>query len=305
MRRLAVGSYVAAPLIAGGRMLGVVAIGAEAPGRYDETHLALVEDLAHRTALAIDNARLYADVQHASSLRDEFLATISHELRTPLSVIMNWVNTLRQGKLGPERIARALDVLRRAGDTQAQLIDDILDASRAVGGRLRVELRPVLLHDVIPDALEAIRPAAEAKGVRFDVQTATPVPQVAGDAARLQQVVWNLLSNAVKFTPRGGCVSLRLERDGAEARIVVSDTGIGIDRSFLPYVFDRFRQGESVDGRRHGGLGLGLAIVKYLVEAHGGRVAASSAGRDQGAEFVVALPLAPLAPLGGPGDPPA
>jgi signal transduction histidine kinase len=284
------------PLLARGRSLGVIGLGAVAPGRYDEDELAFVEDLARRAAMAIDNARLYHEAQQANRLKDEFLTTVSHELRTPLAAIMNWVSTLRQGRLSPERAARALEVVHRAGEAQARLIEDILDASRAVSGKLRLELREVHLADVMQEALDAVRPAAEAKGITIVPPVYASLGPVAGDPARLQQVVWNLLANAVKFTPSGGRVAMRLERAPVEARIVVTDTGVGIEPAFLPYVFERFSQAGRADSRRHAGLGLGLAIVKYLVEAHGGRVEARSAGRDTGAEFVIGLPLAPASP---------
>ena len=296
LQRLGYRSAMIVAVTARGRTLGALTFAtAESGRRYGPDDLALAEDLAHRAALAVDNARLYAEAQEASRLKDDFLATVSHELRTPLASMMNWVALLRQGKIGPEQVARGLDVLQRAGESQARLIDDILDVSRIVSGRLRLQPQRVELADVVRDAVETVRPAAEAKRVRLEVASDAGDARVVGDPARLQQVMWNLLSNGVKFTPEGGRVTVRLEHTAQEATIVVTDSGEGIAPEFLPFVFDRFRQGERVATRRHSGLGLGLAIVKHLVEAHGGQVEARSEGRGMGATFVVRLPLAPRA----------
>lgn len=296
LRRLAYGSAIIVAIAARGRILGALtfATTAESGRRYGPDDLAFAEDLAHRAALAIDNARLYAEAQEANRLKDEFLATVSHELRTPLASMMNWVALLRQGKIGPEQVARGLDVLQRSGESQARLIDDILDVSRIVSGSLRLQPQPVEVADVVRDATETVRPAADAKRVRIHVTCDGAGTRVVGDPARLQQVVWNLLANSVKFTPEGGHVHVRLERTPQEVQLVVTDSGEGIAPEFLPFVFDRFRQAERVAKRRHAGLGLGLAIVKHLVEAHGGQVEAQSEGRGRGATFVVRLPLAPL-----------
>jgi len=294
LRRLAYGSAIIVAVAARGRILGALtfATTAESGRRYGPDDLAFAEDLAHRAALAIDNARLYEEAQEANRLKDEFLATVSHELRTPLASMMNWVALLKQGKIGPEQVARGLDVLQRSGETQARLIDDILDVSRIVSGSLRLQPQPVEMADVVRDATETVRPAADAKRVRIDVACGAGA-RVVGDPARLQQVVWNLLANGVKFTPEGGHVAVRLERTPEEVLLVVTDSGEGITPEFLPFVFDRFRQAERVAKRRHAGLGLGLAIVKHLVEAHGGQVEAQSEGRGRGATFVVRLPSAP------------
>jgi signal transduction histidine kinase len=294
LRHLAYRSAMIVAIRARGRTLGALTFAtAESGRRYGPDDLALVEDLAHRAALAVDNARLYADAQEANRVKDEFLATVSHELRTPLSSMMNWIALLRQGKIGPEQVSRGLDVLQRSGEAQARLIDDILDVSRIVSGRLRLQPQPVQLADVIRDAIDTVRPAADAKRVRLEVPAEAIDARVVGDPARLQQVVWNLLANGVKFTPEGGRVAVLLERTTQEAQITVTDSGEGIAPEFLPFVFDRFRQAERVANRRHSGLGLGLAIVKHLVEAHGGSVEAYSEGRGTGATFVVRLPLAP------------
>jgi signal transduction histidine kinase len=206
--------------------------------------------------------------------------------------MMNWVALLRQGKIGPEKVARGLDVLQRSGEAQAKLIADILDVSRIVSGRLRLQAEHLDLSRVVADAAEAVAAAAQAKGVALEIPARQAPMPIVGDAGRLHQVVWNLLANGVKFTPAGGRVSVALERRDGHAQLAVMDTGEGIGADFLPFVFDRFRQAERVQTRRYGGLGLGLAIVKHLVEAHGGHVEASSEGRGRGARFVVTLPLA-------------
>ncbi|HXG67219.1 MAG TPA: PAS domain S-box protein [Blastocatellia bacterium] len=232
-----------------------------------------------------------ADAEAASRIKDEFLATISHELRTPLNAIMGWAEMLRRGRLDAPTSTRAFEAIERNARSQAQLIEDLLDVSRIITGKLRLNVQPVELAAVIDAAVDVIRPAADAKGVRLQVALDPLAGPVSGDPDRLQQVVWNLLSNAVKFTPKGGRVQVRLERVNSQAEITVSDTGEGIRPEFLPYVFDRFRQADSSYTRKYGGLGLGLAIVRHLVELHGGTVAAHSGGAGQGATFKVRLPL--------------
>jgi len=216
---------------------------------------------------------------------------VSHELRTPLSPILTWTRMLREHRLGEDKEAHALATIERCARTQAQLIEDLLDVSRIVAGKLRLDLRAVRLGAVVEAAVEVVRPAADAKGIRLNVSADPHVGPITGDAERIQQVVWNLLSNAIKFTPEEGAVTIALDRDRSSARIVVKDTGKGIARNLLPHVFERFRQGDTSASRSYGGLGLGLAIVRHLVEAHGGTVAASSAGEDRGATFTVRLPL--------------
>jgi PAS domain S-box-containing protein len=234
------------------------------------------------------------ELEEASRMKDEFLATVSHELRTPLTAMLGWSHLLRAGTLDEESTAHAIETIERNARSQAQLIEDLLDVSRIITGNLRLDARPVEPASIIEGALEAVRPAAEARGVRLLKTLDTSVSSIFGDPTRLQQVVWNLLSNAIKFTPGGGQVSIRVERTGSHVRIVVTDTGEGISADFLPYVFDRFRQADARTTRRHGGLGLGLAIVRHLVEMHGGTVNAESAGEDQGATFTVRLPLMPV-----------
>jgi len=231
------------------------------------------------------------EAEAASRAKDAFLATISHELRTPLSPILTWTRLLRQPNLGADKLAQGLEVVERCARSQAQLIEDLLDVSRIVAGKMRLEVRPVMVAPVIKKAVDIVRPAADAKSVRLQMVLDTEVGAVLGDAERLQQVVWNLLSNAVRFTPRGGRVQVVLERVNSHIEIAVSDTGQGIDPAFLPHVFERFRQGDVGTSRVHGGLGLGLAIVRHIVDAHGGSVHAESPGPGRGAVFTVKLPL--------------
>ncbi|HEX6100493.1 MAG TPA: ATP-binding protein, partial [Thermoanaerobaculia bacterium] len=227
----------------------------------------------------------------ASRAKDEFLATVSHELRTPLTPILAWADLLHEGGLGADGTSQALAVIQRSARTQARLIDDLLDMSRIVAGEWEVTRRPVDLRGVLVAALDVVGPAAAAKGVTLGHELGDGPVEVAGDADRLQQVVWNLLSNAVKFTPRGGLVTVALRREDDGARVIVRDTGEGIDAEILPLIFDRFRQADTGASRRFGGLGLGLSIAKNLVELHGGTLTASSEGRGRGAELVVTLPV--------------
>jgi PAS domain S-box-containing protein len=243
---------------------------------------------------AAENERLYRQAEESSRLKEEFLATISHELRTPLSAILGWTRMLRMGQLSPENSAKALDTIERNARAQSQLVDDLLDVSRIITGKLRMDVRPSDPSSFIDAAVEAVRPAAEAKGVRVQKVIDTGPISIPGDPVRLQQVVWNLLSNAIKFTPRGGRVQIRSERVNSHLEIVVSDTGQGISPDFLPHVFDRFRQADQKTSRQHGGMGLGLAIVRHLVEMHGGTVSANSEGEGKGATFTVSLPIAPV-----------
>jgi CheY-like chemotaxis protein/two-component sensor histidine kinase len=232
-----------------------------------------------------------AAAEEANRLKDEFLAVLSHELRTPLNAILGWARMLRAGMLSGDDVGKALETIERNAHAQAQLIEDLLDVSRIVSGKLRLEMRTVDISEVVSEAIETVRPTADARGVAL-TSAISPAGPVSGDAQRLQQVVWNLLSNSIKFTPRGGSVTVRVEHAGATVRIGVSDTGQGIDPEFLPHVFDRFRQGASSSGKaRRTGLGLGLAIVRHLVEAHGGSVSASSEGPGLGTTFVVELPV--------------
>ena len=299
LRELGVKSTMVVPLVARGRTLGAIAmISAESGHRFDKTDLALAEDLAHRAAFAVDNARLYreaqkarAEAEQANRAKDDFLATVSHELRTPLNAIVGWSHMLRRNKFDDATMARAMETIERNAKSQARLIEDILDVSRIVMGKLRLDVHPVELAPVIEAAIDAVRPAADAKEIRLQSILDPRASPVSGDPSRLQQIVWNLVSNAVKFTPRSGRIQVRLERVNSHIEIIVSDTGQGINADLLPYIFDRFQQGDSSSTRTHGGLGLGLAIVRHLVELHGGTVQASSPGVGQGTTFTVKLPL--------------
>jgi signal transduction histidine kinase len=232
-----------------------------------------------------------AQAEEANRLKDEFLATVSHELRSPLNAIQGWAELLLDGGLDEQTATRAVETIARHTRAQNQLISDLLDVSRIITGKLHFETAPVDLAQAIEAALETVRPAAEAKGVELRQRLDPKAGLVLGDDTRLRQVVWNLLSNAIKYTPRGGHIETRLERDGAEVAIIVRDTGEGIGADFLPHIFERFRQADGATTRRHGGLGLGLAIVRHLIEAHGGRVSAASGGVGQGAILKVTLPL--------------
>ena len=234
---------------------------------------------------------LLLKLESANRAKDEFLATVSHELRTPLNAMLGWTGMLRSGKLDTSTSAHALEVFERNARSQAQLIDDLLDVSRIISGKLRLDVQPVDLAQVVEAAVDVVRPAATAKGIRLQVVLDPLAGPIVGDPGRLQQVVWNLLSNAVKFTPKDGRVQVHLQRVNSQAEIVISDSGQGISPEFLPHVFDRFRQADGTRTRRHGGLGLGLAIVRHLVELHGGTVAAASGGKDEGATFTVRLPI--------------
>jgi len=231
-----------------------------------------------------------AHAESVNRMKDEFLATLSHELRTPLNAILGWAHLLTSGKADPATAQRALGVIRNNAMAQSQLIEDILDVSRIISGKLRLNVASVDLRDVIDAALDSVSPAADAKSITIE-RDMQPVDLVNGDKDRLQQVFWNLLSNAVKFTPRDGRVVVRLSRTDNDALVSVEDTGIGISPEFLPYVFDRFSQADGTPTRRHGGLGLGMAIVRHLVELHGGTVQARSEGENQGATFMAVLPL--------------
>jgi PAS domain S-box-containing protein len=249
---------------------------------------------AERNQMLEREQTLRAKAEEASRLKDEFLATVSHELRTPLTSILGWAHLLRTGPFTAGEAANALEIIERNARAQSQLIDDLLDVSRIITGKLRVDLRHVDPISFVEAAIEAVRPAAEAKGIRVQKIMDTGVSSVSGDPGRLQQVIWNLLSNAIKFTARGGNVQVRLERVNSHIEIAVSDTGAGITPEFLPHVFDRFRQADQRTTRKYGGMGLGLSIVRHLVELHGGTVRAESTGEGQGAVFTVLLPVAPV-----------
>jgi PAS domain S-box-containing protein len=310
---LPVRSYLAVPVRSrGGAPSGGLFFGHSQPGVFTERAERLVVGVAAQAGIAIDNARLYEAAQKAaaerqalleseraaraaaerlSELKDEFLATLSHELRTPLTAILGWSQILRRNQKTPQEYSKGLQIIERNARLQTQLIEDLLDMSRITSGKLRLEvqlLQPVLLVEA---ALETVKPAAEAKGIRLERFLDPTAGVIAGDPGRLQQVLWNLLSNAIKFTPKDGKVQVLLEQVNSQIEISVADTGIGIDPKFIPHLFERFRQGDASTTRKYGGLGLGLSIVKSLVELHGGTVRVTSPGVDQGTTVSLQLPL--------------
>ena len=316
LRTLRLRSAVIVPLTTGSRVLGAITFVFAESGRvYDEDALAFAEELGRRAGIAVENARLYTaahkarqSADTANRAKDEFLAAVSHELRTPLTAILGWSKMLRQGAIDAEQREGAVETIERNAVTMTQLIEDLLDVSRIVSGKMRIELRRVDVRAVVEAALDAVRPPADANAVVIERELGTEPVVVMGDPARLQQVVWNLVSNAVKFSERGGRVRVALDREGSSARITVTDRGKGIEPRFLPYVFEPFRQADAGIAREKRGLGLGLAICKHLVELHGGTIEASSPGEGKGASFEVRLPIAEeeRAPRGStPADEPA
>jgi PAS domain S-box-containing protein len=296
---LPVRSYLAVPVISrSGEVLGGLFFGHPERAVFTEREERLVVGLAAQAAVAMDNARLYeteqrarTEAEAANRSKDEFLATLSHELRTPLNAVLGWARMLKLGHLEPGTQERALDVIERNAQAQVQLIEDLLDVSRIITGKLRLDVRPVSLTTVVEAAMDSVRPAAESKGVRLTHVLDPRAGPVAGDPDRLQQVVWNLALNAIKFTERGGRVQVTVQRVNSHVEIVVSDTGRGIAADLLPHIFERFRQADSTTTRAYGGLGIGLALVRHLVELHGGSVHAASPGENQGAVFTVSLPI--------------
>ena len=250
-----------------------------------------LETTRHREEAARREQAARLEAEAANRAKDEFLAVVSHELRTPLGAILIWTQLLRQETVDEATVARALGIIERSTKTLAQLLDDLLDVSRIVSGKIRLEPRSVDLPSVLQVAAEAAQPAAEQKGIVIAATLERPLPPVSGDPGRLQQVVSNLLSNAIKFTPAGGRIDVGLDRAGSLARFQVKDTGLGIRPDFLPYIFEQFRQADTTSTRENRGLGLGLAIARHLVQLHGGTIEAESAGEGQGASFTVTLPL--------------
>lgn len=321
-------SFLGAPLVSAAGVSGwVYLLNKINADDFTEADERLAATLATQVAIAYENAVLYSEAQqHASELqqeiaerrqaeeeraqllvreqaaraeaeqanrtKDEFLATLSHELRTPLSAILGWSHLVRTGKLDEPQMSRAIETIERNARSQSQLIDDLLDVSRIITGKLQIESQLVDLCSVIEAAVESVRPAFETKGILLETSVDTEACLVAGEANRLQQIFWNLLSNAIKFTPEKGRVHVAVKRVGARARVSVTDSGIGITPEFLPYIFDRFRQADGSTTRVHGGLGLGLSIVKHLVQLHNGAVEVASDGLNRGATFTVSLPLA-------------
>jgi signal transduction histidine kinase len=293
------GGWLVAPLVGrDGRNIGLIQLSDKYEGEFTEEDEAILVQLAQMASVAVENTRLYqaqqlarTQAESANRIKDEFLAVLSHELRSPLNPILGWTRLLRSRKLDEKATAHALATIERNAKLQTQLIEDLLDVSRILQGKLSLNVCPVNLPSIIKAAMETVRLAAEAKSIEIQMRFEPGIGQVSGDSTRLQQVVWNLLSNAVKFTPIGGQIEITLEQIVSEAQIQVSDTGKGISPDFLPHVFEYFRQADSTTTRKFGGLGLGLAIVRQLVELHGGTVAVDSPGEGQGAIFTVRLPL--------------
>jgi PAS domain S-box-containing protein len=290
-------SSLSVPMSVMGRIVGTIEVQTYERAAYRAEHATAMRMAANLTAVAIENFGLLeresnarAAAEESNRLKDEFLATVSHELRTPLTAILGWSRMLESSPLNSELAARAIETIKRNAKAQAQIIDDILDVSRIITGNLYLELLPIELQSVLDAAVNVVRPTAEAKNIRIDLDFDQEPVTVSGDTNRLQQVFWNLLSNAVKFTPSGGQVTVRLRQVESHVEIEVADTGQGITSDFLPFVFDRFRQADSTSTRQHGGLGLGLAIARHLIEIHGGSVEARSDGEGKGATLTVRLP---------------
>ncbi len=293
MNELGLMSYIITPLHGRGRVLGAVTyVMADSRRRYNEADVTFAEELARRAGVAIENSRLYSAANAANQAKDDFLATLSHELRTPMTAVLGWARMLRMG-LTPAESGEAVEAIEKSATVQMQLIEDILDMSRIMAGKMSVGREPADLRTVTEAALTAARPVAASKGIEILTSYAPQLPLVLGDGNRLQQIVGNLLTNATKFSGRGGTIRVVIAPSGEKVSLTVSDTGIGIDPKFLPHVFDRFRQQDSSTTRAHGGIGLGLAIVHYLVELHGGTIVAESEGVGRGATFRVELPSMP------------
>jgi signal transduction histidine kinase/ActR/RegA family two-component response regulator len=302
IRAIGTCSWMIVPLRIQGSVFGALTLAFSDSGRrYGEHDLVLAGEVARRAAVAIDNARLYdlsqqerSRVEAATRAKDEFVAMVSHELRTPLHAILGWLRLMRGGALPEAKRGHALDVIERNAQAQSQLIDDLLDISRFVTGKIRINPSQVDLSNVLDMAIEGVRPAADAKRIRIDLGVEQGGTVMRGDGDRLQQVVWNLLANAVKFTPKSGLVGVRLRRVESDVELTVEDNGQGIAATFLPHVFESFRQADTSLSRSHGGFGIGLSIAKHIVELHGGSIEARSPGLGQGSTFIVRLPVSPL-----------
>jgi signal transduction histidine kinase/CheY-like chemotaxis protein len=295
-------SWLIVPLAVQGSAFGALTLGySDSSRRYREQDLVLASEVARRAAVAIDNARLYelsqsarSRVEAATRAKDEFVAMVSHELRTPLNAIVGWLRLMRSGTLSPAKREHALDVIQRNAHAQSQLVADLLDISRILTGKIRINPSQVDLGNVVDMAIEGVRPAADAKRVQIAADIERDHSLMRGDGDRLQQVAWNLLANAVKFTPKNGIIQVRVRRVESDLELTVEDNGVGIAPEFLPYVFDSFRQSDGTSARSHGGLGIGLSIAKHIVELHGGSVDVQSLGLGRGALFRVLLPISPL-----------
>ena len=305
-------SYLAVPVVGAGAVLGGLVFGHASPAVFTQRSERRILGLAGRAAVAIDNARLYAEakgsaderarlldaerlaraeVERASTMKDEFLATLSHELRTPLNAIVGWSEVLLAQADTDPATRRGVEAIARNAHSQAQLIDDLLDMNLIVSGKIRLAVQRVDLAATVDSAIESVRPSVEAKAIVVERTIDPSAGPVVGDPNRLQQIAWNLLTNAVKFTAKGGKIHVLVRRVSSHVEVTIHDSGIGISADFLPHVFERFRQADSSTTRRYGGLGLGLSIVRQLVELHGGTVRAESGGEGTGSSFTVALPL--------------
>lgn len=295
---LPVRSYLAVPVK--GRsadVIGGLFFGHREVGRFSEHHERLAIGVASWAAVALENARMFGMVRDASRLKDEFLASLSHELRTPLNAVLGYARMLSTGMVAPDKQLRALKTIERNATSLTQIVEDVLDISRIVSGKIRLNVQPVDFPKIVENAIEAVTPAADAKGVRLEPVLDPQATPVSGDPERLQQILWNLLSNAVKFTNRGGKVQVRLGCVDSSVEVSVADTGIGISSEFLPHVFERFRQADAGIARERGGLGLGLSIASQLAEMHGGTIRAASGGAGHGSTFTLRLPLMIVQPL--------
>jgi PAS domain S-box-containing protein len=292
LRQLGLKSTLCVPLTARERTLGAITFATAESGRvYDSSSLALAEDLAQRAASAVDNARLYQEAQRANHTKEEFLATLSHELRTPLTPIIGWVHMIRRGMLKAEDLDGILAVVESNSQALTRLINDLLDMSAILSGKMRIEKLPVPLNATVKEAVETVRTLAEKRDIKLEARFCeNDYIIINGDRTRLVQIFWNILANAVKFSDDGSSVRATCEANEREACVVIEDEGLGITPEFMPYVFERFRQADSSKTRTHGGLGIGLALVKSFVEAHGGSVTAESAGVGRGSRFTVRLP---------------
>jgi signal transduction histidine kinase len=290
IRALQCESLLLIPLVARGQTLGLLTL-ASRERLYDAVDLSVAQDLSSRAAIALENARLYREAQAASRAKDEFLAMVSHELRTPLNAVLGWATILRECQLDEARTKHACDAIERSARAQARFLEQLLDVSRAISGKLELHIAAAEAAGILDAAIDAVRPGAQEKNVRIATQLDESIPALMVDPERLQQAIVNMLGNAVKFSPEGGVVEVELRRDERFVEIVVVDHGIGIKREFLPYVFDRFRQGGTGPGRANRGLGLGMAIARDIIERHGGTITADSDGEGRGATFKVRLPL--------------
>jgi signal transduction histidine kinase len=284
--------YICMPIFAKGRRTGAIAFVSSTKAAFNDAELSLMRTLANVAGIAIDNAKSLGEAEEANRLKDEFVAMVSHELRTPLTPILGCVHLLRSANLSQANFDRALDMIEKHAHVQVQIVEDLLDSSRILSGKLHVTMNSLLLVPVVEEALASIRPSAEAKDLQIITKFDDVQQPIDGDPHRLQQMVRNLLSNAVKFTPPNGRIEIAVRSDGDHVQIQVTDTGIGIPADVLPSIFDRFRKSTEGNSKVRSGLGLGLAIVRHLVELHNGSIEAASAGPGQGAVFTLRFPLA-------------